>query len=1036
MTQSTSYFSKCEWRGFWITMLVSFSVYLFTLAPNVTLEDSGEFLTAAYHWGVPHPPGYPFWTISANIFERIIPFGNAAWKVNLMSAFYGALASAMLCLLTCKMVSRLWTLERFADFEIKNLSRESIIVVSGIVSGLVFAFIDTMWSQAVIAEVYTLNGFFFTSLCFFVLRWYDAPHQSRWCYLLALTFGLSITNHQTLLVAAPAFLFALYFPNRSLYRDTAFLASLACGIFAWQSDLWFLWIFCAFYFLHFAYLVVTDSSAWNLRTVLSICISMTVVCGAITILAESRERPIWIFLGAVFFLTTAAISIYCLASSNMALKSVKPFILSFVMFAMGSSLYLYMPLSSVTNPPMNWGYTRTAEGFRHQITRGQYERIQLKRDPKVLMGQFSLFFKDLKENFSLPLLLMGVLPLVFFTEFSRREKFYLFFTGLCFFFMGPVLVFLMNPKFDEQSMFVNRVFYSLAHGVYSMWIGMACVIILYWAKQTRERLPLVGFVGVMAIASVLGHKFGLPLGENGAWLAGAGVFFLALSVLLNEGGLPTLGLGLICALPVIPLKMNWADSEMRGHDFGVQYGHDMLVHLDRDAVVYGGTDPGRFVPTAMIFVESFQPKKWRIDPEFDRRDLYLITQNALADQTYMNYIRGHYDVNREKMDRWYHKFLGRDELYPKEPLILPNEVEFNEVFSKVVQEGANNPRSGVTYQKDASGKVRASVQGVEGVFAINGGMAKWIFEKNKDKHTFYVEESYPLQWMYPYLEPAGLIMKLNKEPSDKLNAEAVSRDMAYWDALVKKLLANPKFLRDSVARKSYSKLRSSLGGVYVFRSMMPEAEKSLKEAIALYPASSEARSRLTEILATQRRFDEAMQNCEEWLNLDPFNSAPQEIRSRVQGFQSLIEREIELASLYPTSKNDPNFIFQYANVLKDSNKWPELDRVIDEFLGNKVAQIGHWQTAIQLYAQANRPDRVETLLLKLTRLEPKNAVAWMNLAVIQSSTFKTEPACESLKKAIALDSNFVQMVRTDARFNNVRNSDSFQKVFEAKAEKK
>jgi hypothetical protein len=73
----TRFYSTREWVSFWITTLLAFGVYVYTVAPNVTLEDSGEFLTAAYHWGVPHPPGYPVWAISANIFERIIPFGNA-----------------------------------------------------------------------------------------------------------------------------------------------------------------------------------------------------------------------------------------------------------------------------------------------------------------------------------------------------------------------------------------------------------------------------------------------------------------------------------------------------------------------------------------------------------------------------------------------------------------------------------------------------------------------------------------------------------------------------------------------------------------------------------------------------------------------------------------------------------------------------------------------------------------------------------------------------------------------------------------------
>src|SRR5436305_14127466 len=66
--------------------------------------------------------------------------------------------------------------------------------------------------------------------------------------------------------------------------------------------------------------------------------------------------------------------------------------------------------------------------------------------------------------------------------------------------------------------------------------------------------------------------------------------------------------------------------------------------MDRNTILFGGTDPGRFCPTYMIFCESFIPPKDKPrDPEFDRRDVYLITQNALADGTYLQYIRAHYN---------------------------------------------------------------------------------------------------------------------------------------------------------------------------------------------------------------------------------------------------------------------------------------------------------------------------------------------------------------------------------------------------------
>ena len=66
--------------------------------------------------------------------------------------------------------------------------------------------------------------------------------------------------------------------------------------------------------------------------------------------------------------------------------------------------------------------------------------------------------------------------------------------------------------------------------------------------------------------------------------------------------------------------------------------------MERNTILFGGTDPGRFCPTYMIFCDSFIPHNCQPlqDQKFDRRDVYLITQNALADGTYLDYLRAQY----------------------------------------------------------------------------------------------------------------------------------------------------------------------------------------------------------------------------------------------------------------------------------------------------------------------------------------------------------------------------------------------------------
>ncbi len=145
------------------------------------------------------------------------------------------------------------------------------------------------------------------------------------------------------------------------------------------------------------------------------------------------------------------------------------------------------------------------------------------------------------------------------------------------------------------------------------------------------------------------------------------IFIFALLIYRNRAPL-IITLGLFTLMPLYSGLCHWggtgtiAGSEQRNHWFGYWFGHDMFTppfndvdgkplypEMTKDAILYGGTDPGRFCPTYMIFCDSFIPDhcKPKFDQKFDRRDVYLITQNALADGTYLNYLRAQYNRSKQ-----------------------------------------------------------------------------------------------------------------------------------------------------------------------------------------------------------------------------------------------------------------------------------------------------------------------------------------------------------------------------------------------------
>src|SRR5256714_5306545 len=92
-------FRKIDWLTFGVTALLVFIGYYLTLAPDLTLEDSGELAVGSFYAGVPHPPGYPVWTLFTWLFTVLVPVSNIAWRVALASGVSGALGSGLIALI-------------------------------------------------------------------------------------------------------------------------------------------------------------------------------------------------------------------------------------------------------------------------------------------------------------------------------------------------------------------------------------------------------------------------------------------------------------------------------------------------------------------------------------------------------------------------------------------------------------------------------------------------------------------------------------------------------------------------------------------------------------------------------------------------------------------------------------------------------------------------------------------------------------------------------------------------------------------------
>ncbi len=177
-----------------IATLLAFFAYLTTTAPTITWYhygiDTGEWATAAAQWTIPHPSGYPLYLLLGRLFAEL-PFGSLAHRLNLMSAVFGALTVGMVA----------WTV--YAG--LRRLEVQAWVRPLGAMIGAgLLAFSPVFWSQAVLAEVYTLHCFGIATLMRLLVTWESEP-RCRWLLVfLGLAFGLAMDNHTTTFLFAPA----------------------------------------------------------------------------------------------------------------------------------------------------------------------------------------------------------------------------------------------------------------------------------------------------------------------------------------------------------------------------------------------------------------------------------------------------------------------------------------------------------------------------------------------------------------------------------------------------------------------------------------------------------------------------------------------------------------------------------------------------------------------------------------------------------------------------------------------------------------
>ncbi len=385
--------------------LISFGLFLLTMAPSVSFWDTGEFIATSYTLSVPHPPGSPLYVLLGRLFS-MIPVMEVAWRVVLMSALSSALAVWCTYLGTVAIARRALGGEPLRVF---GDERDLSVTLGGALASLTLAVSYTFWFNATEAEVYGYSILFVALGFWLVLYWEGTGHgalNDRWLFLVAYLFGLGGGLHMLCLLIIPGLLILAWFADRGLRRLITVMAGAGLEGF-------------------FILAVLTD------RPDSAALIGLLAAAGLIAFLSyvwiteeELRPTVLWLLgAGAAAFAGRALLSEGMLFNAVLAVAAIGLFrhlyqhdrrafgllVGTAVLFAIGYSTYATLYIRSGLNPVIDENDPETWAAFKKFLNREQYGTDSMvltmlepraSRTYQLWHQQFKYFF----QQFPFPLL--------------------------------------------------------------------------------------------------------------------------------------------------------------------------------------------------------------------------------------------------------------------------------------------------------------------------------------------------------------------------------------------------------------------------------------------------------------------------------------------------------------------------------------------------------------------------------------------------------------------------------------------------------
>ncbi len=378
----------------WSVFGISLLVYLLTVAPTASFWDCGEFIACANELQVTHPPGAPLFMLMGRIMAMLaFDPSSVAYMVNLLSVLAGAFTALFTCWVTTIMARRMvenkeWPAKR----------KLFAVMASGVVAGLTCTFADSIWFNAVEAEVYAMSGFFTALVVWLMFKWEaraDEPDHLKWIILIAYVMGLSAGVHLLNLLTIPA-LALIYFFRKFPFSWRGLLATMGVSVLTLAAIQYGILQYSVGLAREFELLfagtetrdgVVTGgwSMGQGMGALVMVLMFVTILVAMIWYSQVRRKvvlNTVLLSLAAILIGASSYTTIYLRSNANPAIDMNNPEnVLTFLSYMKreqyGDRPLLYGPLYNAQIKRNEEGYAvRTPTGMKHMVLDGRKRYVE------------------------------------------------------------------------------------------------------------------------------------------------------------------------------------------------------------------------------------------------------------------------------------------------------------------------------------------------------------------------------------------------------------------------------------------------------------------------------------------------------------------------------------------------------------------------------------------------------------------------------------------------------------------------------------